>query len=80
MDMELRLITLKEVMDLLGLTKTRQWEQSCDGLLPPSIRMGRRTLFVFHEIQEIIKYRIKGETDERIKELVIEQIRKRGEL
>ncbi len=79
MDMELRLITLKEVMDLLGLTKTRQWEQSRDGLLPP-IRMGRRTLFVFHEIQEIIKYRIKGETDERIKELVIEQIRKRGEL
>lgn len=80
METELKLITLKEMMALLGLTKTRQWEQLRDGLLPQPVCMGRRTLYVYHEIQEIIKHRIKGESDEQIKQLVIELTEKRGEL
>lgn len=75
-----QLITLKTAADLMATSTTSIKRQIKNGTMTPPITIGSRGLLVGPEVSAIINARIKGESDEQIKQLVIELIEKRGEL
>ena len=75
-----QLIALKTAADLMATSTTSIKRQIKNGTMTPPIIIGSRNLLVESEVSAIIDARIKGESDEQIKQLVIELIEKRGEL
>ncbi|MCD9504751.1 hypothetical protein GLP37_21550 [Photobacterium phosphoreum] len=75
-----QLIILKTAATLMSTSTTSIKRQIKNGTMTPPITIGSRNLLVESEVSAIINARIKGFTDEQIKQLVIELIEKRGEL
>ena len=75
-----RLMSIKEVAHQMGCSHVTIYRQVEVGTMIQPIRMGNRVLFPDSEVGPIVDARIKGFTDEQIKQLVIELIEKRGEL
>lgn len=75
-----RLIGLKEVGAQLGCSITTIQRQIQADTMTTPIRIGRRILIPSVEVTAILEHRIKGASDDDIRQLVIELMAKRAEL
>ena len=65
----------------LALPKSSFYAHIEEGLLPPPIRLGKRSVgWLESEINAVIRARIQNRSDDEIKALVQQQIQKRREL
>lgn len=75
------LIRASKAQKALGLPKSSFYSQVSEGLLPPPIRLGKRSVgWLESEINAVIRARIQNRSDDEIKALVQQQIQKRREL
>jgi prophage regulatory protein len=70
------------VQDRLGIAKTTLQNQMNEGLMTPPVSTGgaRGVAWPEHEIDEVVRARIAGKSNEEIKALVTELVAQRGEL
>lgn len=65
------LIRASKAQKALGLPKSSFYSQVSEGLLPPTIRLGKRSVgWLESEINAIIRARIQNRSDDEIKVLV----------
>lgn len=68
------------VQKATGLPKSSFYAQIAEGLLPPPIRMGKRSVgWLESEINAVICARVKNKSDDEIKSLVQDLVNKRKE-
>lgn len=66
-----RIIRLREVMSLTGLSRTSTYEHISRGVFPKPIPLGGRMIgWRASEVDAVIKARVRGSTDEEIRVLV----------
>lgn len=76
-----RIIRKPEVLNLLGFSKSTLHLRINEGLLPPPISLGQRASgYIEHEVQAVLKAMIAGQSQEQIKQLVIELTEARKKL
>ncbi len=61
----------------IGNTQYHSWTNK--GLLPPLLKMGRRSYLPSHEVDAVIRARIAGKSDDEIKALVTNLVAARVE-
>mgnify|MGYP000617656388 CR=1 FL=1 len=70
--MSIKLIKLSEVLQQVPYSKSLIYVHIKQKLFPSQISLGARAVaFVYSEIQEVLKARITGKTDDEIRKLVI---------
>ncbi|MGF1689067.1 helix-turn-helix domain-containing protein [Photobacterium japonica] len=74
-----KLLSIKEVAEILGCSTTTITRQIEDGTMTPPIRIGHRVTFPRSEVEALLAARIKGAIANDIQELVIDLIIKRKE-
>lgn len=79
--MHITLLKPKAVRAILGRSRTTVYQDVLDGLLPPAIKTGARSVaFIELEIKQVLAARVAGLSDAEIKHLVQKQIRNRAAL
>ncbi|MGA3114543.1 MAG: AlpA family phage regulatory protein [Syntrophobacteraceae bacterium] len=74
------LVRLPSVKSLTGRSRASIYKDMQDGLLPSPIKCGTRSVaWLQHEIEAVIMARVKGQSEDQIRALVIELESKRGE-
>ena len=73
----LKLLTLAEVLELLGIGKTKLYGDIQKGLFPPPIKIGVSSRWLASEIQELVLAYTKGATDAELMLLVRDLIARR---
>lgn len=75
-----KFIRASTAQSALALPKSSFYAHIEEGLLPPPIRLGKRSVgWLESEINAVIRARIQNQSDDEIKALVQQQIRKRRE-
>lgn len=76
-----KFIRASAAQSALALPKSSFYAHIEEGLLPPPIRLGKRSVgWLESEINAVIRARIQNRSDDEIKALVQQQIQKRREL
>lgn len=76
-----KFIRASAAQSALALPKSSFYARIEEGLLPPPIRLGKRSVgWLESEINAVIRARIQNRSDDEIKALVQQQIQKRREL
>lgn len=74
-------IRASKAQKALGLPKSSFYSQISEGLLPPSIQLGKRSVgWLESEINAVICARIQGKSEEEIKSLVQNLVNNRKNL
>lgn len=69
----IRILRIKEILDLRGLPKSTFYEQINKGLMTPPVSLGQRSVgWPEHEIEQINRALISGATTDQVKDLVSE--------
>ncbi|PSW05048.1 transcriptional regulator [Photobacterium rosenbergii] len=75
----IKLITIKEAREKFGLSKTTFYDRINNGLLPPPISIGGRSVrWIEEEISEVISALVSGKPEKEVKLLVSHLIKCRG--
>ena len=70
-----QIIRFKDVLAITGLGKSTAYNKIHDGLLPPPISLGARSVgFILSEIEKTISAMIEGKTNTEIQQLISEMV------
>ncbi|MEJ1357884.1 MAG: transcriptional regulator [Candidatus Sedimenticola sp. (ex Thyasira tokunagai)] len=72
-----RLITLNATCDKYGYGKSKTYADSGDGTFPSPVKRGRSSRWVDYEVDEVVKARIAGKSDDEIRLIVARQLKDR---
>jgi len=76
-----RILRRSDVVELTNLSKSTLYNRIKDGLMPPAISLGERSVgFIASEIEAVIQAMIAEQTPEQIKALVQELIQQRKQV
>ncbi len=73
----LKLLILAEVLELLGIGKTKLYADIQKGLFPPPIKIGVSSRWLASEVQELVRAYTRGATDAELVLLVNDLVARR---
>ena len=68
--MAVKLLPLPQVQAITDDCKAQTYDLISDGLFPPPVKVGRKSVFPDHEVNAIVAARIAGVSDDELRELV----------
>jgi prophage regulatory protein len=74
----MKLIPRGTVEEMTNDSRAETYRKEATGVLPPHIKVGRKSLWIEHEIQTIIAARVSGQSDTEIRSLVAELVAERA--
>lgn len=72
------ILKLSEVIELTRRSKTTLWQDCKDGIFPPSIKLGHKSVgYIEYEVQTVLHARAIGLTDNQVREVVSQLVEQR---
>lgn len=72
-----KLLNLREVLQIMGIGKTKLYEEVHRGIFPAPVKLGICSRWVASEVEAVVKARIKGASEADLVVLVHELEKKR---
>jgi prophage regulatory protein len=74
----IRFLRIPQVEDRTGCKQSNIFNRVNDGTFPPAIKFGSASAWAEHEVDEILKAHMGGATEEQLRRLVRDQLKRRA--